>query len=207
MLVKICGIRSISAAQAAARHGAAMIGFVFAPSRRFIEPAIAAEIAEAVPNVKTVGVFVDAPLEFVRQTAKICGLSYVQLHGKESPAYAAAVKYPVIKAFRFGEDFSVAAANLYPADMILIDSWQPGAAGGTGSCFDWKAAQQEVQKLKKPCLIAGGLHAGNASTAVQMFWPQGLDVSGGVEENGEKSEEKIQSFMQAVQQAEQEMKK
>lgn len=207
MLVKICGIRSVLAAKAAARHGAAMIGFVFAPSRRFIEPAIAAEIAKAVPELRTVGVFVDAPLEFVRQTAKDCGLSYVQLHGKESPAYAEALNYPIIKAFRFGEDFSVAAANAYPADMLLIDSWQPGVAGGTGNCFDWKAAQQEVQKLEKPCLIAGGLHAENASLAVRMFWPQGLDISGGVEENGEKSEQKIQIFMQAVQRAEQEMKK
>jgi len=202
MIVKICGIQSIEIAQAAVDCGAALLGFVFAPSRRRILPEDARKISLQIKAAKKVGVFVDEDPNEVNRIAKLCQLDYVQLHGKESSAYCKKINAPVIKAFRFGEDFSANRANDYPAELILVDSWQAGKAGGTGTTFDWQEAKQELAKLKKPCLVAGGINAANASQAVQSFFPYGLDVSGGVEENGVKSPMKIKEFMRAVERAE-----
>jgi len=205
MIVKICGIQSIEIAQAAVACGAALIGFVFAPSRRRILPEDAQKISLQIKTAKKVGVFVDEDPDEVNRIVKLCQLDYVQLHGKESVQYCRGINASVIKAFRFGEDFSAVAANDYPAELILVDSWQKGKAGGTGKPFDWQAAKKELEKLKKPCLVAGGINAANAAEAVQSFFPYGLDVSGGVEENGVKSPMKIKEFMRAVEQAERRM--
>ena len=189
-------------AKAAVECGAALLGFVFAPSRRRILPEDAQKISLQIKTAKKVGVFVDEEPDEINRIVKLCQLDYVQLHGKESAAYCQEINAPVIKAFRFGEDFSAAMANAYPAELIVVDSWQKGKAGGTGTTLDWQAAKQELVKLKKPCLVAGGINAANAAEAVQSFFPYGLDVSGGVEENGVKSPKKIKEFMRAVEQAE-----
>ena len=206
MIVKICGIRSQEMAQAAVSSGADFIGFIFAKSRRYIEPLAAAEIGAAAGMVKKVGVFVDAPADEVNRIAKLCRLDFVQLHGKESPLYCRSIEFPVIKAWRFGEDFSVEAANAYPAELLLIDSWQPGMAGGTGQCFSWELARAELAGLNKPFLLAGGIDAVNVGEAVKLLNPYGIDVSGGVEEKGIKSAAKIAEFMTAARRAERRIK-
>ena len=200
MRVKMCGMRSLAAAHAAESAGADYIGFIFAKeSRRYIAPEAAREIVRALGCVKTVGVFVDMPMDEVNEIAAHVGLDYVQLHGHESAEMAKASAYPVIKAYRYGDDFSVDAANAYPAELILIDSYVQGAAGGTGMTFRWQEAAREITRVTKPVLIAGGITAENVGEAAEIFYPFGVDVSGGLEENGEKSEEKIRAFMEAVQ--------
>ena len=206
MIVKICGIRSREMAEAAVRSGADFLGFIFAKSRRYIEPSLAAGIGAAAGSAKKVGVFVDAPPEEVNRIARLCHLDFVQLHGKESPAYCRSIEFPIIKAWRFGEDFSVEAANAYPAELLLIDSWQPGLAGGTGQCFSWELARVELAGLNKPFLLAGGIDAANVGEAVKLLTPYGIDVSGGVEENGSKSAAKIAEFMTAARRAERRIK-
>ena len=200
MRVKMCGMRSFAAAHAAELAGADYIGFIFAKeSRRYIAPEAAREIVRVLGCVKTVGVFVDMPMDEVNEIAAHVGLDYVQLHGHESAEMAKASAYPVIKAYRYGDDFSVDAANAYPAELILIDSYVQGAAGGTGMTFRWQEAAREITRVTKPVLIAGGITAENVGEAAEIFHPFGVDVSGGLEENGEKSEEKIRAFMEAVQ--------
>ena len=135
MRVKMCGMRTVAAARAAEEAGADYIGFIFAKnSRRYVAPETAQEIARALHRVRTVGVFVDAPMSDVNAIAGLVGLDYVQLHGHESAEMAQQAERPVIKAYRYGDDFSVEAANAYPAEMILVDSYVAGAAGGTGNC-------------------------------------------------------------------------
>lgn len=199
MRVKMCGMKTAAAAHAAEEAGADYIGFIFAKnSRRYVAPETAREIARALRHVKKVGVFVDAPMSDVNAIADLVGLDYVQLHGHESAEMARQAEHPVIKAYRYGDDFDADAANAYPAEMILVDSYVAGAAGGTGMTFGWQAAAQELARVTKPILIAGGITAENVGEAATIFHPFGVDVSGGLEEHGEKSEAKIRAFMEVV---------
>lgn len=199
MRVKMCGMKTLAAARAAEAAGADYIGFIFAKgSRRYITPEAARKIVRGMSRVKTVGVFVDAPMNEVNEIAAFVGLDYVQLHGHESAEAARQAEHPVIKAYRYGDDFSAEEANAYPAEIILVDSYVRGTAGGTGTTFPWEEAAQEIARVRKPVLIAGGITAENAGEAMAMFRPFGLDVSGGLEENGAKSEAKIRAFMEAV---------
>ena len=199
MRVKMCGMRTITAACAAEEAGADYIGFIFAESsRHYIAPEAARKIARALHRVRTVGVFVDAPMSDVNAIAGLVGLDYVQLHGHETAEMAKESQYPVIKAYRYGDDFNADAANAYPAEMILVDSYVQGAAGGTGTAFHWQDAAREIARVTKPVLIAGGITAENVGAAAAIFQPFGVDVSGGLEKDGGKSEEKIRVFMEVV---------
>ena len=193
MRVKMCGMQTAAAARAAEEAGADYIGFIFAPgSRRYVAPETAREIA------KQVGVFVDAPMAEVNRIAAVVGLDYVQLHGHETAEMARMAERPVIKAYRYGDDFDTETANAYPAEIILVDSYVRGAAGGTGQTFRWQEAAQEIARVTKPVLIAGGITAANVGEVMDTFQPFGIDVSGGLEEDGVKSKAKIAAFMAAV---------
>lgn len=199
MRVKMCGMQTAAAARAAEEAGADYIGFIFAPgSRRYVTPETAREIARGLRRVKTVGVFVDAPMAEVNRIAAVVGLDYVQLHGHETAEMARMAERPVIKAYRYGDDFDAEGANAYPAEIILVDSYVRGEAGGTGQTFRWQEAAQEVARVTKPVLIAGGITAANVGEVMDTFQPFGIDVSGGLEEDGVKSEAKIAAFMAAV---------
>ncbi len=199
MRVKMCGMQTLAAARAAEAAGADYIGFIFAQgSRRYVAPETAHEIAREMQRVKKVGVFVDAPMAEVNQIADAVGLDYVQLHGHETAEIARMAERPVIKAYRYGDDFDAETANVYPAEIILVDSYVKGAAGGTGLTFHWQEAAREIARVTKPVLIAGGITAANVREAVETFHPFGIDVSGGLEEDGVKSKAKITAFMAAV---------
>ena len=199
MRVKMCGMQTLAAARAAEAAGADYIGFIFAQgSRRYVAPETAHEIAREMQRVKKVGVFVDAPMAEVNQIADAVGLDYVQLHGHETAEMARMAERPVIKAYRYGDDFDAETANVYPAEIILVDSYVKGAAGGTGLTFHWQEAAREIARVTKPVLIAGGITAANVREAVETFHPFGIDVSGGLEEDGVKSKAKITAFMAAV---------
>ena len=199
MRVKMCGMQTLAAARAAEAAGADYIGFIFAQgSRRYAAPETAHEIAREMQRVKKVGVFVDAPMAEVNQIADAVGLDYVQLHGHETAEMARMAERPVIKAYRYGDDFDAETANVYPAEIILVDSYVKGAAGGTGLTFHWQEAAREIARVTKPVLIAGGITAANVREAVETFHPFGIDVSGGLEEDGVKSKAKITAFMAAV---------
>ncbi len=106
MIVKICGITRLEDAEAAVAAGAGAIGFIFWPnSPRFIDPYRARKIAAALPPFVTpVGVFVNQPLDHVNGVASLVRLGAVQLHGDETPGFAAAVSGPVMKAVSSGRD-------------------------------------------------------------------------------------------------------
>ena len=129
--IKICGIRTEEAAEAASSNGAAFIGFIFFDrSRRYIAPTDAARISKKFPSIKKVGVFVDERSDVVNSIADRVGLDYVQLHGSETSEYAATIERPIIKAWRFGDNFDVQSANEFPCEIVLLDSFVKGQAGG-----------------------------------------------------------------------------
>ncbi|RHM54379.1 phosphoribosylanthranilate isomerase [Mitsuokella sp. AF33-22] len=196
---KLCGMKTEAAARAADEAGADFIGFIFWPgSHRFVTPAEAAVIGRTVHWARKVGVFVDEEPAKVCAAADEAGLDYIQLHGHEDAAYARRLNRPVIKAYRYGDGFSAAAANDFPAEFILVDAYRPGQAGGTGESFDWQRAAAEIRAVEKPVLIAGGISEANVAEAAEIFQPYGVDVSGSLEVHKEKSVDKIRSFMQKV---------
>lgn len=199
MLVKICGITRVQDAQAAIEAGAGAIGFVFWPgSPRAIDPFRARKIALTLPPfITTVGVFVDQPAEYVSGVASLVRLGAVQLHGSETPAYAAALARPIIKAVSRGVNapFDVGA---WPRNvMVLLDAHDPVRRGGTGTTIDWDEAALVARR--RPILLAGGLNSENVADAVERVRPFGIDVSSGVETSpGVKSHERITALFRAL---------
>jgi len=199
--VKICGFKHMEDALVAVEAGADLVGFIFAPSRRRIDPDVAREIIAAVharSAARAVGVFVNADRMEINAMARICGLDYVQLSGDELDDLPAALDAPSIQAIHIGPattaELVAKRAETSQAEILLLDTAQDGAYGGTGESFDWS----RVPLVDRPVLLAGGLHARNVGRAIKRVRPWGVDVSSGVETNGEKDQAKIRAFVKAV---------
>jgi phosphoribosylanthranilate isomerase len=200
--VKICGLRSYEDARAALDLGAWALGFIFyPPSPRFISPEDAARIVRRLPaEAITVGVVVDRSLAEIREILSVSGVRGVQLHGAESPSVARAAAADagvVIKALRVGSGFDPRGLLDYPDCRILLDAFQAGVPGGTGTSFDWSVARKAAEMV--PVLLAGGIHADNVQEALRVVKPEGIDVSSGVESSpGIKDKEKLRRLFRAV---------
>lgn len=197
--MKFCGMTRVEDAWAAADLGAAAIGFIFAPtSPRAITPDAARAIAVRLPPfLQRVGVFVDLPATVVRRIAAHVGLDAVQLHGRETPADAAAAWTRVIKALPRDVDPST-PAHAWPEDVtLLIDAATGDAPGGTGQLADWPAAATLARQRR--LVLAGGLTADNVGEAITIVRPYAVDVSSGIEARpGEKSVARMRAFARAV---------
>lgn len=193
MFIKICGCRRPQDVTAAARAGAAAVGMILAPGhRRSLEVEEAARLRLAVPaGVLAVGVFLDQSLEEVRAAALAIGCDAVQLHGRESEAYCAALRadFPLIRAW------SVGTAAPAAADWILVEP-HAGRSGGSGTPWDWSRARG--LDLPAPLLLGGGLNPANVAGACDAARPFGVDVSSGVEVDGHKDPSRISLFCEAV---------
>lgn len=203
--VKICGMTCLEDAHTAVSHGVDALGFIFYhKSPRCVELAVAKNIIESLPPfVDKVGVFVNASLDEVKEAATV-GLTSIQLHGDESPAYCAQLREMsicsyIIKAFRVGS--SSLAADFSPYDQVvdayLLDTYVSGAKGGTGEVFDWSIIEKLT--LQRPVLLAGGLAPDNIKEAIDSAKPYCLDINSGVEVSpGIKDPKKISQAMSIV---------
>jgi phosphoribosylanthranilate isomerase len=213
-LVKICGLREPEHAAAAARAGADLLGFIFAPARRQVTAEAAGRaIAVARASVPgdgplAVGVFVDADAAEINRAARIAGLDLVQLHGDESPDLLGALDCPVIKVVRpqpgttrdevdayFRRYQSVANAPV----MYMVEGYSPTAAGGAGVRADWTLARDVAESW--PVSLSGGLNPEIIGDAIQTAQPTAVDVSSGVERDGVKDPELIAAFVARAQRA------
>jgi phosphoribosylanthranilate isomerase len=194
MFVKICGITRLEDALAAVDAGANAIGFVFWPtSPRFIDPHRARAIAARLPPFVTpVGLFVNQPREYVGGVASLVRLGAVQLHGDETPEFAASMATPVIRALPLEK------AQAWPEGAtLLIDAHDPVQRGGTGRTIDWVAAAAVAARRRM--LLAGGLTPDNVAAAIARVHPFGIDVSSGVERApGIKDHQRIKALFEAV---------
>lgn len=195
--VKICGLRREADVRAAVLAGADALGFVFTPrSKRCLAPGEAAGLVCAVPAfVSRVGLFMDQGESEVRAVLETTALSLLQFHGNESGAYCRQFGLPYIKAVSMAEGATAEAwQRAYPdAAALLLDSHEPGGAGGTGRTFDWSA----IPDMKHPVVLAGGLNPANVARAVAQVKPWAVDVSSGVEDApGIKNEQKMIAFIQ-----------
>ena len=196
MFVKICGIRRAEDAEAAAALGAGALGFVFWPdSPRFVDPYRARAIVAGLPPFVTpVGVFVNQSVEYVTAVVSLVRLGAVQLHGDERPAYAHALRVPIIKAISGG----ILDAGEWPGpDLLLVDAHDPARRGGTGRTADWN--QAAAVAAKRRILLAGGLTPVNVAAAIARVRPFGIDVSSGVEHSpGVKDHQRLTALFEAL---------
>jgi len=198
MFIKICGITNKDDAGFAVSCGASALGFIFYPkSPRYIQPHDAAKIIETVPEaVSKVGVFVNSPAEEVNKVAADIGLTHVQLHGDESPAYCDSMDAKVIKAFRMKDTDDLEKIFRYHNPIFLLDTFAEEAYGGTGKTFDWTLALHAA-RFGNPIILSGGLTPENVSGAIEKVKPFGVDVSSGVEsEPGKKDRKKVGLFIE-----------
>ncbi|MEH6388627.1 MULTISPECIES: phosphoribosylanthranilate isomerase [Pseudomonas] len=195
--VKICGITRVEDALAAAAAGADAIGLVFyAASPRAVSIEQARIIQQALPPfISTVGLFVDATAEQLREVLAQVRLDMLQFHGDEPDDFCRQFGIPYLKAIRVrpGQDVNAAAAQWPGACGILLDSYRPGVPGGTGEVFDWTMIPAE---RKWSLVLAGGLDTANVQQAITQAHPWAVDVSGGVElSKGKKDIDKINAFI------------
>jgi phosphoribosylanthranilate isomerase len=206
VIAKICGLSSEAGVAAAVEGGAAFLGFVFyPPSPRSIDPARAAALCAAVPpEIKRVGLFVDADDAAIWAVLNEAPIDILQFHGSESPERVVEAKWrfnrPVMKAIAIAGPEDVLAASRYEddADMLLFDAKPPhrkdALPGGNGLAFDWRLIAG--RRWPRPWMLSGGLTAALLLEAVTVSGATAVDVSSGVERRpGDKDPNKIHEFL------------
>lgn len=204
--IKHCGITTLEDAHRAAEAGAWALGMIFwSQSPRRCDLGEAQMIGAALRRtVSLAGVFVNARLEEIDHAVETAGLSLVQLHGDEGPAFCGEVARrtgaKVIKAVRVRSRATLQAAAAYHTDYLLLDAHVEGLPGGTGQTMDWDLVRGA--RLSAPIILSGGLHPGNVADAIAMTGPFAVDVASGTERApGVKDPAKLQAFHDAVRDA------
>ncbi|MBQ0138353.1 MAG: phosphoribosylanthranilate isomerase [Kurthia sp.] len=195
--VKICGLMEKEHVEAAVSTGVDFIGFVFAPSKRRVTVEEAQSLAKLIPNpIQKVGVFVNESYENMIEIAKRVPLDVIQLHGQEPPELVERLAdYTVVKAISVRTAADIERASQYQqADYFLFDAPGTDFEGGSGHTFDWSLVEQTGIDRSRT-ILAGGLHAGNITKAIEQLQPFAVDVSSGVETNGRKDSDKITKFI------------
>jgi phosphoribosylanthranilate isomerase len=194
-IFKICGITRLGDALCAVREGATAIGMVFWPkSPRRVDRTTAAEIVAALPpDVLSVGVFVNATVDEIRDVVRTTGIRIVQLHGDEPPSYVDAIERPIFRSTTLDNVADV--TRDWPQDTtLLLDKADPIRRGGTGEVVEWSRATRLAQERR--LVLAGGLTADNVEEAIVTVRPYGVDVSSGVEASpGVKDVAKVSQFL------------
>jgi phosphoribosylanthranilate isomerase len=206
--VKICGLKTEAALEAALAHGADYVGLVFfPPSPRSIDPEKAKPLAvKARGRAKVVALLVDPEDALIEAVVKLVEPDMLQLHGEETAERAVAVRrrwdLPVIKAIKVATANDARLALNYRAmvDYILFDARPPEGAsrpGGHGAAFDWSLLNGVKEHV--PYILSGGLTPDNVADAIRATRAPIVDVSSGVESSpGEKDLALIQRFLQAA---------
>lgn len=210
--VKICGINDEASLRAAVTHGARFVGFVFYPrSPRAVKATVILPWTRSLSEaVIAVGLLVDPNDDDVAD-AVLSGVQMLQLHGNESPARLSAIRertgLKVMKAIKVAtvEDLSLIPQFEPVADWLLFDAKPPvdrpeNLPGGNARAFDWEI--MAGARIRRPWMLAGGIHPGNLADAVRQSGAAVIDVSSGVEDRpGVKNPAKIAELLAVSRQA------
>ena len=195
--IKICGLRRREDILAVNEARPDYCGFIieFPKSFRSVTADKVRELVKDLsPEIKGVGVFVNAPVEFVSGLLNDGALALAQLHGQEDEAYIRELKKltdkPIIKAFSVKTSEDIEKALQSPADYILLDQ----GSGGTGMTFDWSL----IPKIERPFFLAGGIGSENLEQAIREIRPYAVDLSSSVETDKWKDPEKIRNVVDIV---------
>lgn len=217
--IKICGLTRAEDIASITPSPIDAVGFNFySKSGRFVSVSTAAALAASLPAcVRRVGVFVNANLRQVSVAVSAVPLDVVQLHGHESPQFAAQISgADVIRAFRYGES-GIRFINEFVAEChvagghiaaVLVDAAVSGSFGGTGQRVDWQHLAEHRHEIGEvPLILAGGLNVSNVAEAIRIVRPHGVDTASGVEAGaaGQKSPRLVKDFADAADNALREM--
>jgi phosphoribosylanthranilate isomerase len=207
--VKICGITNLEDAELSVELGAWALGMIFHEgSPRSCSLAEAERIvARLRRRVELCGVFVNAPLEEVVGVSEALGLTMLQLHGDEGPAFCAEARRRtgarVVKATQLAGPGDVRDLERFHVDFHLADararSNGPRGAlrGGTGETFDWSLLSGRRSEV--PLILSGGLNAENVAQALALVRPYAVDSASGTESApGHKDPDRLRAFIGAV---------
>ncbi len=176
VFVKICGLRTTEAIEAAIDGGADAIGFVMSPSPRQISAAQVRVLVEQVAGrVMTVGVFRDEDIDTVLRDSAEARVNTIQVHGTRTAAEIARL-LPVVETVIRAVPNTVERpeTGALGEHILLVDA--PRA--GSGESWDYSAL---AGRLSGQWMLAGGLRPDNVATAIRAASPWGVDVSSGVE--------------------------
>jgi phosphoribosylanthranilate isomerase len=211
LTIKICGLKTPDALDAALDAGADMVGFVFfAPSPRHLGLEGARILGgRAQGRAIKVALTVNADNQTLYDIVEALEPDMLQLHGSEPPERVAVVRsrfgLPVMKALPIATraDLSPIRGYAKVADRLIFDARAPEAAtrpGGLGKPFDWTLLQGLNPGV--PYLLSGGLDVTNVADALRITRAPGVDVSSGVEVTpGVKDPDKIRDFIRAARDA------
>jgi phosphoribosylanthranilate isomerase len=208
--VKICGLKTEAALEAALAGGADYVGLVFfPPSPRNLAPQAAQALAtKARGRAEIVALMVDPDDALIETVIASADPHILQLHGNETPERVAEVRRrwgkPVMKAIKVETAADAEAALGYRGvvDRILFDARAPADStrpGGHGAVFDWHALDGIEERLGSAFMLSGGLTPDNVAEAIRITGARMVDVSSGVESRpGEKDPELIRRFLRAA---------
>lgn len=188
LLVKICGMRSAAAVDAAVQAGADAVGFVFAESLRRVSP-VDARIAAAnvPPGVLRVAVMLHPENDAWREVLDVFQPDVLQTDAADFDTLdvpSQVRRWPVLR------EGSIPAA--LPAEFVY-----EGRTSGIGETVDWRQAARLARGARM--ILAGGLEAATVGDAIATVRPFGVDVSSAVESApGRKDALKIKAFITAA---------
>ncbi|PLR66767.1 phosphoribosylanthranilate isomerase [Bacillus sp. UMB0893] len=208
-LIKLCGNRSLKDLQITSQSNADYLGFIFAKSKRRVEPNQVKEWLKEVDinDKQLVAIFVNAKLKELENVMNELPIDVIQCHGTESVNETAEIKTlfnkTVWKALpHFEGTLSAMRAFKDTADGFVIDSKVKDAFGGTGQTFDWSRVplySNAAKKMNKTLFIAGGIQPDNV---VELLGhnPEGIDISSGIEQNEKKDKALLDRLEERVNQ-------
>ncbi len=209
--IKICGTTNLEDALISAEAGADALGFVFwERSPRNIDVQTVRKIVRELPGkIEKVGVFVQEPVERVRQIIEETGLTAAQLHyvNRQDEKWSVGnfKKYFVLQAEEPAETVFLQQKPAAWVNALFLDSGSRAKPGGTGKIFDWKKYKPLMGNMHSngfKLVVAGGLTRDNVGEAIRILEPWGVDVVSGVEASpGKKDPAKVRAFVQAVREA------
>lgn len=201
MIVKVCGMRDSVNIRLVEQLPVQWMGFIFYPQSSRYVPAVPEYLPQ---HQKRIGVFVDAPKDFILEKASLFGLHMLQLHGNETPEECRQLRQeariPLIKAFGIHEDTHFSHILEYEgiADYFLFDTFCT-TKGGSGKTFDHQLL--ENYKGNTPFLLSGGLGLDNIDDIRNFHHPQwvGIDLNSRFETSpAVKSVGMLQTFLQQL---------
>jgi len=197
--IKICGLRRMEDIDIVNKYKPDYVGFVFAPSKRQVTKEEAKLlIANLDKGIRSVGVFVDMPIDELLEIKRYTGLHIVQVHGNEDVEYCKKVEGTIWKAFRVKDGSIQGEIDRFKnvVETFLLDAYVAGEAGGTGRSFNWDLVRD--LSLDYSIALAGGINKDNVLEAIRTVRPEIIDISSGVESNNFKDEEKIKEMIDKI---------
>jgi phosphoribosylanthranilate isomerase len=203
--IKICGLKTETEIDAAAKAGATHIGLNnYQPSPRYVDIEQAAALRMRTPeSMKVVLLLVNAEPGYTAKALEVVKPDIVQLHGTETPEWLRLLKgvtsIKIWKALGVKDAETLKKSDRFEdtADLLLFDAPAQALPGGTGTRFDWSLLVNHRHKL--PWGLAGGLTPDNVAEALRQTCAPLVDSSSGVESApGIKDVDKIAAFCKAV---------